>query len=78
MLNVEEEKKNHLNGKHRWNGKQHCHPSQNKDALIEVWRRTLTKWNPFDDKVVKPGKQYCILLNYLYTVSFIFQYQLIL
>ena len=55
MLNIEEEKRQSNGTKHRSNGKQYSHPSQNKDALIEVWRRTLSKWNPFDDKVVKPG-----------------------
>ena len=56
MLNVEEESKGHSNGKHKPSKRhQNSHPSQNKDALVEIWRRTLNKWNPFDDKVVKPG-----------------------
>ena len=35
--------------------KAYKHPSQNKDVIVEVWRRTLRKWNPFEPKVVKPG-----------------------
>eukprot|EP01084_Bolivina_argentea_P242556 406871_1 len=41
------------------------HPSpHNKNALIEVWRRTLNKWNPFDDKIVKPA----LILAYSYPI----------
>ena len=42
------------------------HPSQNKNVLVEVWRRTLNKWNPFDDKVVKPA----LILAYSYPIPF--------